>query len=200
VADRMVRCSEGHFYDSNKHSACPWCAPPLDITPAGSDATGTTRVMPLMDVTPATIAIPAPPAGPAPVASIPPPPTDAETRRYGQLVKGVDPVVGWLVCLEGPDRGRDFRLKMERNFIGRSSNMDICLVNDERVSRERHASLVFDPQNRSFLLVPGDSAGLIYLNGTLLHAPAQLKADDVIDVGSSKLVMVPFCGEKFAWA
>ena len=40
---------------------------------------------------------------------------------------GIDPVCGWLVCVEGPDKGRDFRIKTERNFIGRSTSMDIVI-------------------------------------------------------------------------
>ena len=28
------------------------------------------------------------------------------------------PVTGWLVCLEGPSRGRDYRIIAEKNFMG----------------------------------------------------------------------------------
>ena len=58
----------------------------------------------------------------------------------------MDPVVGWLVCLAGPDRGKDFRLHAEKNFIGRAPNMDVCVAGDETVSRERHAMVIFDPK------------------------------------------------------
>jgi len=213
MADRMVRCPEGHFYDTNKHIACPWCTPPLDITPAESQMT---RAMPALVMTPPPAATPAPvplqvdtpvppplempvPLKPVAIPMVRPAgPPDAETRRYGQFSKGTDPVVGWLVCLDGPDRGRDFRLKMERNFIGRSPSMDI-LVNDERISRDRHASIIFDPKNRSFWLAPGESTGLVYLNGALVHTPTQLKADDLIELGATKLVLIPFCSEKYEW-
>ena len=207
MAERMLRCAEGHFYDAGKHSACPWCAPPLDITPAEGQKT-----RPMADVTPpmatptAPMAPAAPAAAPAPAKEVIPPMAgpilvkpDAETQRFGTLSKGIDPVVGWLVCLDGPERGRDYRLKMERNFIGRSPFMDVSLGGDERVSRERHASLVFDPKNRSFWLVPGEATGLVYLNGTLVHTPIQLKGDDVIELGKSKLVLIPFCGDKYEW-
>jgi hypothetical protein len=36
-----------------------------------------------------------------------------------------------MVCLEGPDRGRDFRLHAEKNFIGRSPGMDVCILSDD---------------------------------------------------------------------
>ena len=35
------------------------------------------------------------------------------------------PVTGWLVCLEGPSRGRDYRIIPEKNFIGRAGDMEI---------------------------------------------------------------------------
>ena len=30
MADNMIRCPEGHFYDPAKHPGCPWCALPAD--------------------------------------------------------------------------------------------------------------------------------------------------------------------------
>ncbi|WP_424766536.1 hypothetical protein [Paenibacillus sp. sgz302251] len=39
-------------------------------------------------------------------------------RLYIQLQDGgIDPVVGWLVCVEGPHKGNDFRLHSERNLL-----------------------------------------------------------------------------------
>lgn len=111
-----------------------------------------------------------------------------------------DPVVGWLVCLEGPDRGRDFRLHAEKNFIGRAPEMDVCIPGDDRVSRERHGVVIFDPRKQVFWTLPGDSSGLVYLNGEIVHAPAQMKAHDILEVGDTKLVLIPFCGEKYTWS
>jgi len=111
-----------------------------------------------------------------------------------------DPVVGWLVCLAGPDRGRDFRLHAEKNFIGRATTMDVCISGDETVSRERHATVIFDPKKQLFWAVPGDAAGLVYLNGDIVHAPTQMKHDDVLEVGQTKLTLIPFCGEKYSWS
>jgi hypothetical protein len=107
-------------------------------------------------------------------------------------------VVGWLVCLAGPDRGRDFRLHAEKNFVGRSSAMDVCVA-DETVSRDRHAMVIFDPKKQTFWAVPGDAAGLVYLNGDIVNAPTQMNPDDVLEVGQTKLVLIPFCGEKYSW-
>jgi hypothetical protein len=111
-----------------------------------------------------------------------------------------DPVVGWLVCLAGPDRGRDFRLHAEKNFVGRSPAMDVCVAGDESVSRERHALVIFDPKKQVFWAVPGDASGLVYLNGDIVHSPIEMQADDVLEVGQTKLVLIPFCGQKYSWS
>ena len=39
---------------------------------------------------------------------------------------GIDPAVGFLICIEGPDRGADYRLVAGRNFIGRLPSMDVA--------------------------------------------------------------------------
>ena len=119
-----------------------------------------------------------------------------ETTKAGKN----DPVVGWLVCLAGPDRGRDFRLHAEKNFIGRSPLMDVCVPGDESVSRDRHALVIFDPKKQQFWAVPGDATGLVYLNGDVVHVPTQMSADDVLELGQTKLVLIPFCGAKYSWS
>ena len=43
MADKMIRCPEGHFYDPSKHNACPWCALPSD---SGGSAQKTRPVSP----------------------------------------------------------------------------------------------------------------------------------------------------------
>jgi hypothetical protein len=216
----MVRCQQGHFYDPGKHTACPWCATPLDLGASGEDPAGKTRSIKAIDVSqggpvpqPGAVtpprAIPTPPPPPAPVA-VPAPPAPAAapaqaqlaaapTRRFGATAAGADPVAGWLVCVSGPDRGKDFRIKMEKNFIGRASNMDVCLAGDDAISRERHAIVVFEPKKLAFWLMPGDGAGLVYLNGDVVHTPQQLREHDSIELGKTKLVFIPFCGDRYQW-
>src|SRR5712692_7679933 len=126
-------------------------------------------------------------------------PAEGATRPLHRAASGISPVVGWLVCVEGPERGQDYRLHMEKNFIGRSSGMDIMIAGDDAVSREKHAAITFDPKKKMFWLQPGDSTGLAYLNEELVNTPAQIKADDVIELGKSKFVLVPFASKKFQW-
>jgi len=205
----MTRCPEGHFYDPAKHTACPWCALPPD---AGAPEQKTRPMRPEAQATPP----PLPGAGAMTGSNPPPMPAHASpasppgavshpnaTVRVGASAKaGIkqEPVAGWLVCLEGPDRGRDYRLHMEKNFIGRAPNMDVVLDGDNTVSRERHAIVIFDPKKKTFWALPGEASGLVYLNGDIVNSPAQMKADDILEVGQTKLVLIPFCGDRYSWS
>ena len=46
---------------------------------------------------------------------------------------------------------------------------------------------------------PGDSNGLVYLNGEAVYLPQPLNAYDVIEMGESTFLFVPFCGEHYMW-
>jgi len=205
VADKMTRCPEGHFFDPTKHESCPWCALPVDVE--GGERTRPVASPPPLPPPmppPSPVAGPPPPPPPLPPSAVPPPPPakPGATKRVGAEAVGAkdDPVVGWLVCLAGPDRGRDFRLHSEKNFVGRAPSMDVCVARDESVSRERHAMVIFDPKKQVFWSVPGDAAGLVYLNGEIVHSPTQMRCDDILEVGQTKLVLIPFCGEKYSWS
>ena len=110
-----------------------------------------------------------------------------------------NPVVGWLVCIEGKHLGKAFPLFTGKNFIGRSIDMDVCLENDLSISRNKHAIIVFEPMRRLFFAQPGEGHELFYVNDNVILASTQLKARDVISIGLIKLMFVPFCDEKFGW-
>ena len=111
----------------------------------------------------------------------------------------MDPVTGWLVCIEGASKGRDYRIRTEKNFIGRSDGMDIQILGDNNIARKNHAVIVYDPKKRVTLLLPGDSHGLVYYNGEAIYSPVELVEHDTIELGKSKFVFVPLCGENFEW-
>lgn len=187
----LKRCEHGHYYDPTKNSSCPACGiPDLDI-----DDTKPKRNTP----------------GPLPPhteeeSTRPTRPIDDDPGRDDAPTVGVvrkklkiDPVVGWLVCIEGPERGRDYRIRSEKNFIGRSERMDICIKGDDAISREKHASVSFNPRKNTFRIQPGESRGLVYLNDEEVDFPMELKPYDVIEIGQTKLKFAPFCGEQFEW-
>lgn len=110
-----------------------------------------------------------------------------------------DPVTGWLVCIKGKEKGTSFPLKAGQNFIGRALNMDVSLRLEDSVSRNRHATVIYEPRKRVFVLQNGESNGLTYLNEELVLNSVQLKPYDRITVGDCELAFIPFCGEEFDW-
>ena len=131
-----------------------------------------------------------------------------ETSMVGQsdvdvdemlMLEKIDPVCGWLVCIDGPRQGKDYKIKSGKNFIGRADDMDIQILGDNKISRRNHAILVYDPKKHETVLLPGDSNGLVYYNEAAVYTPVVLSVYDVIEMGESKFLFVPFCGEHFRW-
>lgn len=115
------------------------------------------------------------------------------------LSQEVSPVCGWLVCITGPRQGRDYKIKSGKNFVGRADDMDIQILGDNKISRRNHAIIVFDPKEKNTVLLPGDSNGLVYHEDAAVYTPTVLSEYDVLEIGDSKFVFVPFCGDKFMW-
>ncbi len=111
---------------------------------------------------------------------------------------GMDPVVGWLVCRKGPDKGKDFRLHSDYNYIGRSERMDVC-VHDDTISKENHAVVGFDTRDEVFYFGPAGGRGIVRVNGKALLNTVEIKIYDRLEIGRSEFIFVPLCGEKFSW-
>ncbi len=109
------------------------------------------------------------------------------------------PCVGWMIALGGEHIGTDFRLKVGKNFIGRSPQMDVALTEDKSVSRESHAIVIYEPKAHIYLVQPGESSSLVYRNNEVLLTPVKLEAYDTITVGDVDLLFMPLCGKRFNW-
>lgn len=109
------------------------------------------------------------------------------------------PVCGWIVCISGPRQGKDYKIKSGKNFIGRADDMDIQILGDNKISRRNHGIVVFDPKKRETVLLPGDSTGIVYHQGDAVYMPKVLNTYDIIELGDSKFLFIPFCGEHFMW-
>ncbi|MGM9937742.1 MAG: FHA domain-containing protein [Candidatus Ornithomonoglobus sp.] len=125
--------------------------------------------------------------------------SDMHTVGLYKKIKGFDPVVGWLVCIEGASKGKDFIIKAERNFIGHDPSMDICIAGDNTISAKKHAIISFNPKENVFRVGPGDGHGIVYLNNNEVFTAEKLKRNDVIQIGQTSLMFIPFCDENFAW-
>lgn len=115
------------------------------------------------------------------------------------LEKEVRPVCGWLICIEGARVGMDYKIYKGKNFVGRGDDMDIQILGDNKIARRNHAVIVFDAKKRENMILPGDSNGLVYLNGEAVYLPQPLSAYDVIEMWESTFLFVPFCGEHYMW-
>lgn len=204
-----IECGRGHLYDPNIYASCPYCnGSQQSVTFTGTPVGDAGKTMPLSSAAPTG-------GAPAPVPVIndgktlppkgyqaPRKVTDEDNKTTGMMKKtlGIDPVVGWLVCIKGPDIGKDFRIKGQINTIGRSEKMDICIKGDKTISNENHARLSYSEKNNRFNLIPADSKNIIYLNDDEVFTPAVLKPYDVIEFGETKLMFVPLCSESFDWA
>ncbi len=113
--------------------------------------------------------------------------------------KDCEPVVGWLVAISGVHFGESFQIYVGKNTIGRSQGNKIVLGLDNGVSRENHATIIYEPKRREFYLQSGNSDGLIYLNDSFVNGSEILKAKDTLEIGATKLIFIPLCGTDFSW-
>ncbi len=109
------------------------------------------------------------------------------------------PVVGWLVCTRGAHCGESFQLVTGRNSIGCAPESDVSLMRDNGVTMARQAILTYEPGKRQFFIQPGESNGLVYHNGALVHRFAELKSYDRLEFGRDTYLFMALCGEAFGW-
>ena len=135
-----------------------------------------------------------------PASGGPATPFSVPTQSAVDLRKGAgsEPVVGWLVCIEGPMRGVDFRLHDGYNFIGREEG-DVHIYGDNAISRQKHAVVAFYSKRNSFHVGPADGRNIIELNDEPVFNHVQMNNYDVITVGNTKLMLVGLCGDRFSW-
>ncbi len=145
-----------------------------------------------------------PPGAPKPIPSDP-----GHTRIIGYNTasvsdgqKQVEPVVGWLVVIDGPGKGNHRPIFTGSNTIGRNSNQRISIdFGDDTISGEQQAFLVYDGKKRQFQLVPNlGRPNLVHLNESALLANSEIKTRDKITIGRTTLLFVPLCGPDFDWS
>jgi hypothetical protein len=126
-------------------------------------------------------------------------------RGKAQVKRGgfeQDPVVGWLVIVGGPGIGSYRPIFEGNNTLGRSSSQRIPLdFGDDSISSEEQAYIRYDSSARSFLFVPNlAKTNVVSINDKRPTGAVELSQMDVITVGRTQVVFVPFCGAEFDWA
>lgn len=168
----VVRCSQGHYYDDEKFSRCPHCGIFAGVeekkdkgiekkgffsaftrqkddskTVARQENKNAGNIKHFED----TVTVSMESIQSAPKKK---PSDDGKTIGMFSAAMGNDYVTGWLVCIDGVEKGRDFRLRHGFNWIGRDYDMDVILQSDIAVSRQKHCAVVYDDRSNSFSVVP----------------------------------------------
>ncbi|NBH71184.1 hypothetical protein D3Z51_03885 [Clostridiaceae bacterium] len=105
-------------------------------------------------------------------------------------------IAGWLVCVNGPERGCDYRLYKGFNRLGSGERADI-LVGDPGLA-EVALAVVYDDKSNAFFAVeqPG---GRALLNGGELQGAVRISSGDLVKAGESEFEFVAFCREGRVW-
>ena len=200
----LVRCDRGHFYDGDKFAECPHCAPneeDRDVTISIENEMKDTEKNTVWPVKNESLSLKD--AVEAMKESV----AEDDDDDMGKTVRffddenglGSEPCVGWLVGINGATFGECFPLTSGKNFIGRAKDMDVVLQMDNKVSRNKHAILIYEPRSRMFIAQPGESKELFYLNDEVVLNNCQMKKNDILLVGDTKLMLIPCCDDKFCW-
>ncbi|MBQ9211533.1 MAG: FHA domain-containing protein [Clostridia bacterium] len=178
----MKQCAYGHFYDSSVYNECPYCGD-KSLNSANPNVVDREEIGATLPLNGATKSFPQDEGVTIPL-------DDNQEIR---------PVVGWLVCVEGPNRGRSYEIHNENNFIGRSETMDINIQGDQGISRDKPVIVTYDSHTRSFFCGFMNGRGVVRLNGTPLLSTTVLKQGDVIEISKTRLMFIPLSSESFDW-
>jgi hypothetical protein len=94
------------------------------------------------------------------------------------------PVVGWIVCMSGQQKGQDFRLHDGKNIIGTAADCDIVIY-DPYVGA-RHAVLLIESGDAHYVLQDLDSKNGSYVNRV------RVAKQDLVDNDELRLGQVEF--------
>ena len=208
---QLITCRNGHRYDPSLTSECPECAmfssgvtldegtielnhfggstpdfigETLDLnrgsgeTLSLDDMGGTAQILDGPEEYGATMAI----------------------NTAGQFVsKNEQRTTGWLVCIDGPEKGKDYRLHNDNNYIGRNSGNDVCIATDATISASKHCVVTYDREDRLFYVGLSGGASIVRLNGKPVLMTQMIKNGDRLKIGQGTFLFVPLCGENFEW-
>ncbi len=108
--------------------------------------------------------------------------------------------VGWLAVVDGPGRGAAFTIFDGVAQIGRGEDQAIRLdFGDSSISRQNHAAVAYDHEQKRFFLGHGGKTNLVRLNGKPVLSTEELSTDDTVRIGETTLRFIALCGPNFSW-
>lgn len=193
-ASNIVKCSTcGNMYDTRRSGACPSCSQVvMDAGPGCNSDKDVTVIQKAVftDTADETVSVNAVSADSPNDVTIGVNLSDSGNKRGD--------ISGWLVCVDGPDKGKDYRLRFNNNFIGRDISMDVFIASDTAVHKQKHMTVVYEPNDKKFFAAPMGGA-VCYLNGETLSRSTEIHDFDRIRLGGTELVFRSLCGEEFVW-
>lgn len=124
-----------------------------------------------------------------------------EEAFIGDILPVKDPVVGWVVCIEGAAMGKDYRIISGRNFLGNSAKADIRIGGDTSIqgicailTYEAGSTELFIAQaedSRTSVEIENNEAKWVSLPGK-----QKINPGDKFKIGNSTFVFAPLCGKK----
>jgi len=130
-----------------------------------------------------------------------PEPRVASQAAAGSVLRdSSDPVVGWLVIVDGPGMGSDLLLGYGQNSIGRGRAAQIRIdFGDVAMSRAAHVVVTYDWKGNRFYVQPGSGRNLAYMGDKPILDAVELAPGGEFTIGRTTLRLVPFCDDTFTW-
>lgn len=127
--------------------------------------------------------------------------SDPFANRTQQSAAGITQFpVGWLIVVDGPGEGSAFTLFDGVSQIGRGSDQTVCLdFGDNSISRENHAVVAYDSENKKFFLGHGGKTNLVRLENRPVLSTEEMVSGNEIRIGETTLRFVGLCGSEFQW-
>ena len=199
----IQKCKNGHWYDSDVNAVCPHCKRQGEkLSIMVDNIREDDKTVSLMDIDNSLSETLGPLTGFVPDTDINIQSNyqdDDKTISFGFFdTTKIQPVTGWLVCTEGYEKGKDYRLHSGKNFVGRSTSMDVVLIDDKSISRNKHCSITYDPKGSAFY-ISAEHGNIVYLHEEPVSDTSVLNNGDTINIGDTKLVFVAFCQEGRTW-
>ena len=151
---------------------------------------------------PAAVQAPAAEQGPVEAPVTPPPaaqqPVTAQAPVSAPKQEETAPIVGWLVCVEGPEKGKDFRVYQKLNMIGKSERAGIRLRDEAGLPFPIWARLAYSTDDNR-CRISAISAGHVLHNGKEIEEAVALSSGDRLVLGGCEYIFVALCGDSFRW-
>ena len=189
----IIKCDAGHYYDPERYEKCPYCKKEKKgVLHARRDPKfedGLTVAKEKKREKPSFF-------------------SKSSAHREGKFDEektvgirdaqsGKKRVAGWIVCYQGEDAGRDYRLYHGFNYIGRNFSMDVCLNHNSGIAEEKHGAIVYDGRQNQFFVVAVN--GSILLNERPIVEMEELQDGDRLQFGNEIYIFIPFCKGERTW-